>query len=212
MQRSKFDYLGWVLAAGLAGIMASSGFQATTDKSGVVDIAKVVEQSTYGKANQTSFQAMKEARESLLEFIDQNRVLTNEQAQRLKDIAVKENPTDAEKAEAERIKAEVVASAKRSQELSGKATLTPEERTLMDEYSRRSQTMQNVAARWYQEFTGDMQEWADKRKMDSVQKAREAIQSVAKAQGYTIIFEVGIAPYGANDLTDAALQAMNAQK
>lgn len=204
--------MGWVLAAGLAGVMASSGFQGPNDKSGVVDIAKVVEQSNYGKANQTAFQTMKSAREGLLEFIDQNRVLTNEQAQRLRDIAVKENPTDAEKAEAERIKAEVVASAKRSQELSGKGTLTPEERNLMDEYARRSQTMQNVAQRWFQEFTGDMQEWADKRKMDSVQKAREAIQSVAKAQGYTIIFEVGVAPYGANDLTDAALQAMNAQK
>lgn len=210
--KGRFDQLGWVLAAALTGVMFSSGFDGPADKTGVVDIAKVVEQSNYGKGNQEAFQRMKQAREGLLEFIDQNRVLTTDQAQRLRDLSVKENATDAEKAEIERIKADVVAAAKRSQELAGKATLTAEERTLIDDYSRRSQTMNNVAQRWFQEFSSEVQQWADKRKSDSVQKARTAIQEVAKAQGYTLVFEVGIAPFGANDLTDAALQAMNAQK
>ena len=72
--------------------------------------------------------------------------------------------------------------------------------------------MEQVAQRWYKEFTSDMQNWADKQKLASVEKARAAIQDVSKAQGYTIVFEVGIAPYGANDITDAALKAMNAKK
>lgn len=207
-----FDQLGWALAAAFAGIMLAGGFQVSSDKSGVVDIAKVVEQSTYGKSNQVQFAALKAAREGLLEFIDQTRVLTTEQALRLRELNLKEAMNEADKAESERIRADVLASAKKLQELSAKPDLTAEERTLMDEYAKRGQTMNVTAQRWYGEFTDEMQTWADKRKLESVQKARDAIQQVAKAQGFTIVFEVGVAPYGANDLTDAALQAMNAAK
>jgi Skp family chaperone for outer membrane proteins len=219
MRRSKFlglkgsfDQLGWIFAAAMAGVMLASGFQSPTDKTGVADISKIIEGSNAGKANQTQFGVMKQARQDFLEFIDQNRVLTTEQAQRLHDLAIKENRTEAENAEMARIKADVVDQAKRSQDLAGKQTLTPEDRNLMDEYSRRSQAMNTAEERWYNEFTSEMQDWADKRKLDLVQKARDAISQVAKSQGYTVVFEVGIAPYGANDLTDSALQAMNAAK
>ncbi len=205
-------FMGWVAAAALLGVLAGGGFKQATDKLGVVDIAKVIEDSEFGKANQAEFTRMKQSRETLLEFIDTNRVLTNEQAQRLRDLSVKPNATDAEKAEIERIKADVVASAKRAQEMQTKQTLTPEERTLLQEYAQRGQNMDQVAQRWYRDFTTEMQDWADKQKLASVQKARQAIEQVAKAQGFSVVFEVGIAPYGANDLTSAATQALNAQK
>lgn len=219
MRRSKFaglkgniDQLGWILAAALAGVMLASGFQGPTEKSGVADISKIIEGSNAGKANQTQFGVMKQARQDFLEFIDQNRVLTTEQAQRLHDLSIKDSRTEAENAELARIKADVVDQAKKNQDLAGKATLTPEERNLLEEYGRRSQAMNAAEQRWYDEFTSEMQDWADKRKLELVQKARDAISQVAKAQSYTVVFEVGIAPYGANDLTDAALQAMNAAK
>lgn len=208
----KLDQLGWVVSAAFAGIILAGGFQSPTDKIGVVDIAEVVETSTFGEANQADFAKMKGARESLLEFIDANRVVTNEQAQRLRDLILKETPTEPEKAEIEKIKGDIIASHKRWKDLEAKPDPTAEDRTLLDEYARRSQTMNQVAQRWYGEFTNDMQDWADKRKVDSVKRARAAIQEVAKSQGFTIVFEVGIAPYGANELTAAAVQAMNAQK
>ena len=70
--------------------------------------------------------------------------------------------------------------------------------------------MELLARRWFTDFTNEMQGWADKQKASSIEKARGAIQTVAKAQGYTVVFEVGIAPYGANDITQPSLQAMNA--
>jgi len=212
MKMHKNAKIGWLCAAGLLGILAAAAFQAPTDKFGVVDISKVVEQSDFGKANQDAFKKMKADRETVLEFIDQNRVLTNEQAMRIRDLSIKDTRTPEEAAELDRIKAEVVASSKKSTELSTKANMTPEERTLLEDYSRRSQTMEQVGQRWYQDFTKEMQDWADKQKLASVEKARAAIQDVAKSQGYTLVFEVGIAPYGANDLTDSALKAMNAKK
>lgn len=209
---NRFLQLGWILFATFTGLVLAGGFQDKSDKIGVVDITKVVEQSDFGKQNQATFSKMKTAREDLLEFIDTYRVLTNEQAQRMKDLSLKMTRTKEEDAEMERIKADVIASSKRSNELTTKASMTPEERTLVEDYARRSQTMNELAQRWFREFTSDMGAWADKQKLDSLGKARTAIQQVAKEQGFTVVFELGVAPYGANDVSDAALKAMNAAK
>jgi Skp family chaperone for outer membrane proteins len=212
MKDIRFLQFGWVLAASLIGVVMAGGFQAPTEKVGVVDISKVVENSDFGKSNQEEFAKMKASRENLLEFIDTNRVLTTEQGQRLRDLAIKPTMTPEEKAENDRIRADVVAANKKWTELSTKSSLLPEERNLLDEYARRSQTMNDYAQRLFREFTNDMQGWADKQKLTSIEKARAAIQQVAKAQGYSVVFEVGVAPYGANDLSDAALTAMNTAK
>lgn len=192
--------------------MLGSGFQGATEKTGVVDIAKVVEASDFGKENQKVFANMKASREGVLEFIDTYRVLTNEQAQKIRDLSLKDTLKPEEKTELERVKAEVQLADKKSKEYSTKTNLTPEERTLIQEYATRSQNMQDVAQRWYQQFMSDLEQWTNKQKLASIDKARAAINDVAKAQGFTIIFEVGVAPFGSNDISDAALKAMNAKK
>ena len=192
--------------------MAGLGFQGGSEKSAVVDVQKVVEQSEFGKQNQVTFNEMKTGREAVLEFIDTYRVLTADQAQKIRDLSLKVGITAPEKAELERVKADVIAADKKSKELSQKSNLTPEERTLIEDYARRSQAMEATAQRWFREFTTEMQTWADKQKLASVDKARVAIQEVGKAGAYSIVFEVGVAPYGANDITDSALKAMNAKK
>ncbi|MBS1716976.1 MAG: OmpH family outer membrane protein [Armatimonadetes bacterium] len=212
MMNIRSNKLGWIVACGLLGGLVATGFQAGTEKVGVVDISKVVEDSDFGKANQAAFKKMKGVRESLLEFIDQNRILTNEQALRLKELALKDSPSAAETAESERIKADVVQAAKRNAELNAKQNLTAEDRTLLEDYARRAQTMDQLERRWYTDFTTEMQNWADKQKLASVDKARAAVQKVAREQGFTVVFEAGIAPYGANDISAACLQAMNAVK
>ncbi len=212
MQTFRFLQLGWVLAAALIGVSVAGGFQAATEKNGVVDISRVVEESEFGRNQQQQLAQMRGAREDILKFLDDHRVLTIEQAERLRDLSLKPNASKEEKAELDRIKSEVIASSKRSTELSLKANITAEERTLLEEYAKRSQTMNETASRWLREFLNEMQEWVDKQKLDGIKRARASIAEVAKAQGYTMVFEVGVAPYGANDLTDAALVAMNAKK
>jgi Skp family chaperone for outer membrane proteins len=206
----RFLQLGWVFAAALLAVVVGGGFQASSVKIGVVDITKVIEDSGYGKETQAAFRQMQKTREELLEFIDTNRVLTTEQSQRLRDLTIKPNPTAEEKAEMDRIKAEVVAANRKWAELSTKSTpLTPEERTLLEEYSRRSQSMGEFADRLLKQFTNEIQGWASDQKVKSLERARTAVQTVAKAEGYTVILEVGIAPYGASDVTEAARKAMD---
>ncbi len=204
---------GWLVAAGLLGAMLASGFQAAPSlKLGTVDVNRVVESSEWGKGNARTLAAMKKAREDVLEFIDTYRVLTPEQAQRVRDLTVKTNRSKEEDAELERVKSEVVTANKRLQELSTKSNLTPEERTLLEEYARRSQMMNEQATRWLREFTNEIQSWVDDRKTQSYARARQAVNDVAAKDGYTMVFEASVAPYGANDVSDAALAAMNARK
>lgn len=210
MKIEKLSKLGWVAAAALIGIVVASGFQDTSLKIAVVDIAQVVEKSNLGKSNQTIFANMKKNREDFLQFIDDNRVLTSEQAQELRGLWLKDSVTAEEKTRMDRIKADVVASFRKWNEIGQKTTpLTAEDRTLLDEYAKRGQAMELLARRLFNDFTNEMQAWADKQKVASIDKARTAIQGIAKTQGYTIVFEVGVAPYGANDLTQPALAAMN---
>lgn len=201
-----------LLFAATAGILVGLGFQGSEVKIGVVDISDVVEQSDFGKKNQEDFTNMKTIREGVLEFIDTYRVLTNEQAQRLRELSLKTNATAAEKAELETLKATIKASDAKSKEIAQKQNLTTEERALMQDFAQRSQTMEQVAQRWFREFTNEMQQWADKQKAASIERARASITEVAKSGGYTIVYESGVAPYGVNDLTQAALKAMNAKK
>lgn len=210
---TRFSKLGWVVAAAVIGIFGAVGFQDASTKIGVVDITKVVESSDFGKSNQESFNAMKDAREGVLKFIDQYRVLTVDQATKIKNLSIKETPlTAGEKAELDKTKADVIAAAEKNRALGLKQPLTQEERNLLEEYGRNAANMEGTAGEWLRQFTVELETWVNTRKLESLNRARAAVQEVAKAQGYTVVLEVGIAPYGANDLSDAALKAMNAKK
>lgn len=212
MDKQTFSKLGWVVAAALIGILSASGFVQGNEKIAVVDITKVVESSEFGINSKKTFDAMKQTREDLLQFIDTYQVLTPEQATSIKDLSLKETPTPEDKASLERVKQDVIASHKKQAELMLKTQYTPEERTLIEDYGRRAENMKNTGQQWLKEFTNSLQNWADKQKMLSLDKARAALSTVAKAGGYSLVLETGIAPYGANDVTDATLKAMNAAK
>jgi Skp family chaperone for outer membrane proteins len=201
-----------VVAAGLLGVMLGSGFQSPTLKLGVVDLNSVIDKSEDGKTSQKQFQSMKKSREGILEFIDQYRILTPEQAIRFRDLSLKTEPTKPEEAELERIKAEVIAASKKSQELAIKPNLTPEERTLVEEYSRRSMNMNDLSSRWLREFTDEVQKYVADKKEENYVKARAAVNEVATKETYTMIFEGTVALFGANDITEQTLVAMNAKK
>jgi Skp family chaperone for outer membrane proteins len=212
MRREKFAWSGWVVAAGLAGIMLGSGFQTPSLKLGVVDLNSVIDKSDAGKAGKKSFEEMKAAREGLLEFIDQYRILTIEQANRLRELMLLKERAKPEEAELERLKADIIATSKRSAELATKPNYTPEERTLVEEYSRRSQTMNETSTRWLREFSDEVQNWVAASREQNYQKAKAAAAEVAAKDGYTMVIEGSVAVFGANDITDLSLAAMNAKK
>lgn len=213
-RRSAVGMGGWLAAAVLLGALLTTGFQAPANslKLGVVDVNRVIEKSDYGQEGSRQLAMMKKSRQDILEFVDTYRVLTPEQASRIRDLGVKSSRSKEEEAELERLKSDVIAANKRLQELSTKSNLTPEERTLIEEYARRSQMMNEQATRWLREFTDEISTWVDARKAQSYERARAAVTEIAAKEAYTMVFEGSVAPYGANDVSDAALAAMNAKK
>lgn len=208
---TRFEKLGWIVAAAVVGLMAASGFQTGMDKVATVNLQNLVDTSTLGKANSATFDKMKAAREGLLQFMDENRVLTMDQATQLRDLSLKDTLTTEEKAKLERIKADVIAQAKRNLELSNKPNLTPEERQLLQEYSSRSAAIENLENQWVEEFRGQMQQWAIDKKVESLNIAKATAKAIAKEKGYSLVFDQSVALYSPNDLTEDTLKAMNAK-
>lgn len=203
---------GWVVAALVIGAVASGGFQPVQEKTGVVDLNKVIQQSDLGKSNTASLNNALKVRKDLLDFVSTYKVLTTEQAQRMRELSLKATPTEADKQELEKIKKDVQDSDKRRGELSQKQNLTDADRSVLADYAQRIQTMNQVLDRWNQEFTEELNNLESQVRQQTVDRAKASLQEVAKAQGYTIVYEATVAVYGANDLTDATIKAMNAKK
>lgn len=212
MKKFETYKIGWTLAFAMLGVLLAAGFQTATEKIGTVDLGKVMDDSDMGKGSQDRLNKMNQDRIAVLQFMSENRVLTEDQAKRIRELSLKMDRSKDEQSELDRIKAEVVASSKRANELNNKASLTPEEHTLLDDFARRSQTTEQVGRRYQQEFLAELDQANEQQKATILKQARDSVQQVAKAQGFSVVFESRVAPYAANDLTLAALTAMNANK
>jgi Skp family chaperone for outer membrane proteins len=210
---NKWNRIGWAAAVVVAGVLAAAGFQGPNEKTGTVDLNKCIQQSVVGQTNTAQLNAAVAARKGLVEFVRTYKVLTADEAQKIRDLTLKTAPTDADKAELERVKQGVIASDKKRNELSQKGTgLTDEEKKQLNEFAQRAQMMGGVLEQWNQDFTGDLTELQQKLQQETLDKARAALAQVGKAQGYTVIFESNVAPYSANEVTAAVVKQMDANK
>lgn len=208
----KFERLGWIVAAALAGGIAGMGFQGSSEKTGTVDLARVFNDSDFAKKQTESLRTMGSTRQAVLEFVRTYQHIKPEDATRFHDVSMKPEPTAPEKAEMERIKQDAIASETKYRELTTKDKPTAAEITQLEELNRRKDNVQGLLEKWASEFSGEVQSRQETLRNDTLARVKDAVQQVAKQQGYTMVFVQDIAPYSANDLTDAALKAMNAKK
>lgn len=209
--QSKFALAGWFVAAGLGVLLITSGFQSAQPKFGVVDVNRVIQQSEIGQSNQARIRDFYEKRNNLLQFMDTYRVMSVDQAQRLRDLELKANPTEAEKQEVERIKQSAIANTRQLDALSQKQPLTDEERNQLTEYNRQSQETARLLAQLNQQFNVEFDDYQATVRQDTINSAMDAAKQVAAREGYTLVFEAQFAIYGANDVTDEAIRIMNAR-
>ena len=210
-----FHQFGWVVAAILALFLVflmAAGFQDSTTKIGVVDLAKLLDSSEMSKDSTSSLTAAQKVREDMLGFLDTYKVASAEQVIKLKNLSLKAKLSEPEKTELETLKADIMRTDQKYKELLQKANPTPDEQSLLTDYASRARSNQATVQRLWEEFKKELD---DKLRLESqavLDKARLSIQEVSKAGGYTAVFDQRIAPYGTNDLTEAALKAMNAKK
>ncbi len=187
------------------------GFQTGAEKTAVIDLNQVILTSNMGKANTEKLNKSVAARRGLIEFVGTFKVLTLEQAQSLRALELKETMTEQEKQQSEKIKSDVKAADQKFRELSQKQNPTDADRQLLQEYANRSATMNQTLERWNQEFTEELTNLQDQLRQQTLDKAKAAVEEVAKKQGISIAYEKTFAIYGANDITEAAVKAMNAK-
>ncbi|MHB8637429.1 MAG: OmpH/Skp family outer membrane protein [Fimbriimonadaceae bacterium] len=209
MKKLNKDLCGWMVAAILGGVLASSGFQGTPESTAVVDLQKVIKGSDLYKLKEAEFQAQVDARQNLLKFINDNRVITAEQWIKLRDLSLKPNPTDADKADLQTLKTAISARTKQLADLQVKANKTADDVTVMEAMQRDLQQTNQAAGDLQTAFGREipvLQEEAAKIVED---QARIASAAIGKEQGYTIVFDTLAAPYGSHDITADSLTRMN---
>ena len=204
--------IGIVAASATLALLSAIGFQAKTEKYGVVDIAKVFNDSDYTKKQNDVLRAVGESRTGILDFMENFRVFTAEQATRFRELSLKADRTPAEQAELDKIKTAVQDSDAAFKKLQTKANPTPEEVTQLQDFNSRSQASATLSQRWAREFDDEVRTLNEKLRADTMGRIKIALKDVGSKQGYTLLFSEDVAPYGANDMTADAVKAMNAQK
>jgi len=212
MNNMKFQQIGWVVAGVLAGVMLGSGFQAKSDKFGVVDLGDVFSQSNFAKSQTETLKSMGQVRQDLIQFANTYPVLSQEQAQRFKELSLKPQLTAAEKTELEKIKNDAMAQDKKFKDKQLVPKPTPEDIAYLREMSDRQQAMGKTLDRWSREFSDEFQSVQEKLRSDTLDRVKAAVKEVGSKQGFSIVFSQDAAPYAANSITADALSAMNAKK
>ncbi|MFM9872039.1 MAG: OmpH family outer membrane protein [Fimbriimonadaceae bacterium] len=208
--KNKILGLGWLVAAAMGVMMIASGFQPADMKAGVVDMQRILSESAAGKKVRDDMSVQVDLRQGLLQFVNTNKVLTADQAEKLKTLTLKPGATQADKDEVEKIKTAIRADSKKFNDLMVKASLTDTEKVEFNTMNERRRNADTLLGQWNQEFSGDLNTLQDEMLATVLKKAREAVQGVGKKDGYSLIFPTTVAVYAANDITDAAIKAVDA--
>lgn len=210
MNNKMFSQAGWLVAGAMGVFLLASGFEQATPKFGVVDVSKILADSTKGKALKEELTTAFNDRQGLLEFVATNPTISGENATKLRELTVKAGATAADKTEMENIKKAAQADEKKFEQLGQKATLSDAERTELESLGTRRRNAQGLLSRWQQDFMQELNQLEATKQTALLETVRKIVQDVSKKEGYTVVFQTNVAIYGANDLTDESTKALNA--
>jgi Skp family chaperone for outer membrane proteins len=201
-----------ITSLGLVTLLVGSGFQGANMKIGVVDSMAAQDALIKAKNMQEEMVAFRTLRDNAFEFLSRYRLIKKNDAEKFVALSVKATKTEVEKNELEKIKTSVMDAKKKFDDLQLKANPTPEEVKQLDDFRK----VQADA----QEFLGQMAQ--DTQNEISVKQNQLAgalrdsystvLRDLGKKQGYSVIFDRNVAPFGANDITDDVVKAANALK
>lgn len=203
---------GWIGVAAIGGVMLASGFQGNTQKIGVVDVAKIFQESDYTKARGDTLRKAGQDRADILQFLRTYPVVTSEQALKFKELSLKAAPTANEKAEITKIQQDAQAADKKLKQLQQNGSPSDADIAQLQDFSNRKQTVAKLEQQWAREFDNDVRDLQSKMREEVIGVINAAVSDLAKKQGYSVVFAKDMAPYAANDLTQETLTAVNAKK
>lgn len=207
----KFDTKTGLLAvmAVLLGMFAISAFQVNTPKYAVVSVGDVAEKSKLGIREKQQFEALRTKYGGLIQFLNTNKAVAREDAQKIVELWNKEAPTAAETQQLESLKTKAQTQSEELRRLISVLNPTAEQQSRIRELSGFSQATEDILPQLDNMLGTAMQQRAGQKQEEVLQKARAAVQKVGKRDGYTLVFENQVAVYGATDLTNEALKTMD---
>lgn len=199
-----------IAVIGVAVLLMALAFQGPTQKFGVVDIGVLSDASKLGKRKKVEFEAKQQKWINLLQFMRSNRFFTLDNVKRFRELSLLDKPTADQTKQLEDLKTAIQKITDEFQGLVKVAQPT-------EEQSRRRQDLVRMADETTQmlnelgaEYQDSMRNMAADLKEEVTSKARAAVQKYGRQQGFTVIFEISMAVYGANDVTNDAVKVMDA--
>jgi Skp family chaperone for outer membrane proteins len=191
-----------VVALGLVALLLGSGFQGANQKIGVIDSGQVASAIAQAKNLRDDEEKFKTDRQNVLEFLDRYRVMKRADAETFKKLSLKPNITDAEKAELEKVKSAAVEAQKKFKDLELKSSPTADELKQLDEFRNRTAEMVEIGGAAVKEYEEDIRALKEKNQTAVFEAYKNGVSEVGKKQGFTLVLDKNVAPFGANDISD----------
>ncbi|MDQ2986093.1 MAG: OmpH family outer membrane protein [Armatimonadota bacterium] len=209
MKFNKKQYV-MVFAAFLLGMFALTAWEQNTLKLAAVNLGDVAERSKLGQREKKEFETLRTKYGSLIQFLNTNKSIAREDAQKMVDLWNKEKPTPAETQQLEGLKTKGQTQSEELRRLISVLNPSAEQQSRIRELSGMSQATEDLLPQLDGLLGQAMQQRAASKQQEVLEKARAAVQKVGKRDGFTMVFESQVAVYGATDLTDEALKTMDA--
>jgi len=208
MKFDKKQYL-IIFAAFFLGMFALTAYQNNVDKFGVVSLGDVAEKSKLGQREKKEFEALRTKYGGLIQFLNTNKVAAREDVQKIVDLWNKEKPTAAETQQLETLKTKAQTQSEELRRLISVLNPSAEQQSRIRELSGMSQGTEDMLPQLDNMLGTAMQQRANAKQQEVLEKARAAVQKVGQRDGFTLVFENQMAVYGATDITNEALKTMD---
>jgi Skp family chaperone for outer membrane proteins len=198
-----------ITSLALAGLLAATGFQGPNMKMGVVDSGTAQAQMRAVQASKDTLNNALTTRENIMSFLQQYPLISVAEAEKFKALSLKAAPTDADKQEIQRLMTVAKDAKKKADDLSLKSQPSDADAKALADYRDKKDKIGELLQKIQAEFQNDL----DRMKEESFSKLADlykaTVSEVGKKQGFTIVFDKGVAPYSANDITEEVVTTAN---
>lgn len=191
-----------IALAALVGSASAQGF-------GVVDMAKVVNESSVAKKRLGELQELERKYNSVLQQMEQNILMTPDERKTYYETAMLPAPNDAQK----KTLSDILNSAKTRGDaltvLQNTATPSPEQTVRLNELTAMAaqgrEQLRVLAEQLNQQLQGELQKGQD----EVMTQVKAAIAAIAKERKLSVVFNSTGVVYADNDITDLVIQRVS---
>ena len=202
----RFILVGCIL---VAAVIALTAFSVQDQKFAAVNLSKIARDSKLGIRLGEEIDTLGNTLQQLMIFINGNRVMTREQSIQLRALWLETNPTQEQTDELEALKTAIQTASSEYRTLISILEHTKEQIDRLKVLGALFQITESLLPELDAKYTADLREKTAESQQELITKVQAAVDKVGKRDGYTMIFDSGVAPYAANDVTDEVLKVMD---